>query len=85
MLHKCHWQKIKNSSQDFTLYHSDNDPYLPTSWGEEFASKLGIKPKIVKGAGHFNKDAGYDKFALLLEDIKIHLENINLLHKFKNN
>jgi len=64
------WQKIKDNSEDFFVYHSDNDPYLPLSLGRELAEKVGSKVILVKGAGHFNIAAGYDKFELLLEKIK---------------
>ena len=36
---------------------------------QELADNLGVKPIIIREAGHFNKDAGYTKFEKLLEDI----------------
>lgn len=63
------WGKIKNNCMNFHIYHSDNDPYVSLSKAEKLAEKLGVKIKVVGGAGHFNRVAGYDKFELLLEDI----------------
>ncbi len=52
------------------VFHSDNDPYVPLKKAEELAKNLGVKVSLVKNAGHFNEDAGYTKFELLLEKIK---------------
>ncbi len=64
------WQKIKQNCKKFYIYTSDNDPYIPIEKGKEISKNLKVKPKTIKGAGHFNKAAGYDKFELLLKDIK---------------
>lgn len=63
------WEKIKNNCEKFILYHSDNDPYVPLEKAKELSEKLGCELKIIKGAGHFNKKAGYTKFETLLKDI----------------
>ena len=64
------WGKIKRSCKNFYVYHSDNDPYVPLEKARELANKLNTEVKVIKGAGHFNKNAGYNKFPLLLNDIK---------------
>lgn len=64
------WDKIKNNSKHFFVYHSDNDPYIPLEIGKELANKLGTEVILVKGGGHLNEKAGYTKFLLLFEDIK---------------
>ncbi len=64
------WAKIKKNCPKFFLFHSDNDPYIPLEKAEEFAKNLDVNLNIVKNAGHFNKEAGYTKFELLLEKIK---------------
>lgn len=64
------WEKIKKNCKEFVCFSSDNDPYVPLWQGQEVADKLGVKLKLVKGAGHFNAKAGYTKFPLLLENIK---------------
>jgi len=64
------WNKIRNNSKHFFVYHSDNDPYVPLKMGKELAENLKIELILVKGAGHFNEKAGYTKFPLMLENIK---------------
>jgi len=65
------WQRIKQNCKQFFVYHSDNDPYVPIEYANELATKLEVKLRIIKNAGHFNKEAGYTKFEKLLEDIKL--------------
>lgn len=64
------FEKIKKNCKRFFLYNSDNDPYIRLEKGKELADILGVKLILVKGAGHFNIDSGYDKFGLLLKDVK---------------
>lgn len=61
---------IKNNCKSFSVYHSDNDPYVPLRFAYELAEKLDVKIKVVKGAGHFNSNACYVTFDVLLEDMK---------------
>lgn len=63
------WYEIKNNCKKIVMFGSDNDPYVPVKKRDELAEKLGIKPIIVKGAGHFNAKAGYTKFDLLLKEL----------------
>lgn len=67
---KFDWKKIRNNCRNFTLYHSDNDPYVSLEKGKELAERLDCRLKIIKNAGHFNKKSGHTKFEMLLEDIK---------------
>jgi len=64
------WQRIKQNCKQFFIYNSDNDPYVPLEKGEQIAKNLGVELNVMKGAGHFNADAGYTEFNILLEDIK---------------
>jgi predicted alpha/beta hydrolase family esterase len=64
------WQRIKSNCKIFVVFHSDNDPYIKLEKGQEVAEYLGVGVTLVKGAGHFNKTAGYETFDLLLEKIK---------------
>jgi len=68
------WNKIKKNCEKFLLYHSNNDPYVPLEKSKELAEKLGVKVRVIGGAGHFNEKAGYKKFELLLKDIKKELK-----------
>ncbi|MDD4351975.1 MAG: alpha/beta hydrolase [Candidatus Gracilibacteria bacterium] len=64
------WEKIKANCPNFTVFHSDNDPYVPLAKGREVAEKLGADFVLIPGAGHFNQAAGYTEFPELLERVK---------------
>ncbi len=64
------WHAIRKNCSKFFVYHSDNDPYVPIGKAEELAVSLDTHVIVIKGAGHFNADAGYIKFERLFEDIK---------------
>lgn len=68
------WDLIKSNCKKFYIYHSDNDPYIPLEKAEELANNLSNNVTLVEDAGHFNTSSGYDKFELLLEEIKTELE-----------
>jgi len=56
------WDTIKTKSENFTVYQSDNDPYVGLKNGKELARHLGVKLTFIPNAGHFNAKAGYTKF-----------------------
>ena len=64
------WEKIRNSSEHFFVFHSEDDPLICIGNGEKIAKELGVDLIRLKGAGHFNSKAGYNKFDLLLEKLK---------------
>ena len=64
------WEKIKKNCRRFTLFHADNDPYVSLFKAQELAAHLETAVTLVNGAGHFNTQAGYTTFPLLLQDIK---------------
>ncbi|MFH1285762.1 MAG: alpha/beta hydrolase [Candidatus Micrarchaeota archaeon] len=64
------WKSIIKKASHFSVFQSDNDPYVSLGNGEELAKKLNVKLEFVPNAGHFNSKAGYDKFELLLEKLK---------------
>jgi hypothetical protein len=64
------WEKIKSNSKSFTVFHSDNDPYVSLGNGEQLAKELGVELTFIPNAGHFNKEAGYTSFADLLEKVR---------------
>lgn len=63
------WTRIRANCERFVVYHADNDPYIKIENAQELATNLHINLQLIKGAGHFNKAAGYVKFNKLLEDI----------------
>ncbi len=64
------WRKIRNSSDKFLVFHSEDDPLICIGNGEKVAKELGVDLVRCKNAGHFNAKAGYTKFDLLLEKLK---------------
>ena len=64
------WEKIKKTCNNFYLFNSTNDPYVPLEKGEELAEKLNGELIKMDNAGHFNEDAGYNKFEEILKYIE---------------
>lgn len=48
------WEKIKKHCNNFTVLLSDNDKYVPLSYGDIFKKKLNAKVIIKHNMGHFN-------------------------------
>ncbi len=51
-----YWEKIKKHCDNFTVLLSDNDHYIPVSYGDIFKEKLNAKIIIKHDLGHFNGD-----------------------------
>lgn len=64
------WAKIKAHCQNFNIFHSDNDPFVPFKHWSELAEQLWVWLILVEWAWHFNENAGYKQFDLLLDKIK---------------
>ena len=64
------WNKIKGNCESFYIIHSDNDPYVPLEKAQRLASNLWGEMILVKGAGHFQAQAGFETFPLLFEKIE---------------
>ena len=67
---KFDWEKIKRNCEEFHIYHSNDDPYIPLKHAELLAQHLSTDLTFIKDAGHLNSDSGYTTFPKLLEDIK---------------
>ena len=67
------WEKIRQNCKKSYVFQSDNDPYVPPEKGEDLAKNLNTDVITVKNAGHFNEKAGYTKFDLLLQKLKLEL------------
>ncbi|MBU4017125.1 alpha/beta hydrolase [Patescibacteria group bacterium] len=50
------WEKIKKHCDNFTVLLSDNDHYVPITYGDIFKEKLNAKIIIEHDLGHFNGD-----------------------------
>ncbi|MFH1315802.1 MAG: alpha/beta hydrolase [Candidatus Uhrbacteria bacterium] len=64
------WDNIKKKAGYFSVYHSDNDPYVSLGNGEELAKRLDVKLNLIPNAGHFNTRAGYTEFDRLWDELK---------------
>jgi predicted alpha/beta hydrolase family esterase len=53
------WRKIRSSANQFTVFHSDNDPYISLGNGQKLARELGVDLTFIPNAGHFNTSSGY--------------------------
>ncbi|PIR53615.1 hypothetical protein COU76_00120 [Candidatus Peregrinibacteria bacterium CG10_big_fil_rev_8_21_14_0_10_49_10] len=63
------WELIRKNCPTFTIFHSNNDPYIPLRQAEKLAGHLGAEVEVIEGAGHFNETAGYTEIPLLFEHI----------------
>ena len=48
------FEKVKRGTKNFYAINSDNDPYVPLSYGELLKEKLGAKLIIKHNMGHFS-------------------------------
>jgi len=65
------WNKITSNCEQFLMFNSDNDPYVPLNHSRDMANGLGIKLNIIKGGKHLNASAGFTKFPELLSHCKL--------------
>lgn len=64
------WATIRSHSKSFSVFHSDNDPYVPIELAEHLATKLQTDLTLIPQGGHLNATTGYREFPLLLERIQ---------------
>ena len=60
----------KDVADKIICIKSDNDPFISQQALNDFANELNAKTINILGGGHFNSNAGYDKFPELLSQIK---------------
>jgi predicted alpha/beta hydrolase family esterase len=63
------YDKIRRNASQFTLFHSNDDPYCPLDHAEYLAEKLDGELHIQPGQKHFSieTDPKYTTFPLLKE------------------
>ena len=66
--------KIKTHCAKFVCVHSDNDPYVPMKFADEFREKLGAQIVVKHNAGHMSGALEGDNSCLELPEI---LENLS--------
>jgi uncharacterized protein len=52
------WQKIRRQADRIEVVWSDTDPYVEREQIDVVTEKLGIRPHIIEGAGHFSLSEG---------------------------
>ena len=64
------FSKIKSNSSNFTIIHSDNDPYVPIENAHILTKELDAKLTIVPSGGHFASRDGYFTFPQVFLDLQ---------------
>lgn len=59
----------QNIARQIVCIKSDNDPFISQNALKSFAKKLNALTLNIAGGGHFNLNAGYDKFEILYDEI----------------
>ena len=63
------FKKIKSHCKKFVAIHSDNDPYVALSYGEEIKNKLGAELIIKHNMGHFSGPIEKEESCTSLPDV----------------
>lgn len=61
---------VQNIADEIVCIKSDYDPFISQQALNDFAKDLNAKTINILGGGHFNSNAGYNKFPELLSQIK---------------
>lgn len=61
---------VQNIADEIVCIKSSNDPFISQQALNDFAKDLNAKTINISGGGHFNSNAGYDKFPELLSQIE---------------
>ncbi len=64
------FDKIKDSAEEFHIFHSESDPYVPLEKAAELAPKINANLELIAGAGHFNTQSGYKDFPELWQKLE---------------
>lgn len=68
--HEFNWSKIRKNSGTFTVFHGDDDPYVPRAQGMDIADRLFADYVELPAAGHCNTEAGYTEFPELWQKME---------------
>lgn len=67
--HPLEWKTIAHNTDSFTIYQSDDDPYIPLSQAKILSKKLHTPITLIKNAWHFNSAAWYNTFEVLYNQL----------------
>lgn len=61
--------KFKELCDERVCFYAKNDPYVKLKDLQNFAKSINAKEIVYNSAGHFNSNAGYDKFEDILHEV----------------
>lgn len=65
--HDFNWNDINRNKGNATIFHGDNDPYVPMNHAEKLSKSIKTPITIIENGGHLNSESGYTEFPHLLE------------------
>lgn len=63
--HDFNWDKIRKNADKVTIFHGDDDPYVPLAQAQTLSDHLGTPVTIIKNGGHLNAESGFTAFDAL--------------------
>lgn len=75
--HAFTWEKIAAGASGFSLWHGDDDPYVPLAQAQEAARRLSAPLIIIRNGGHLNQDSGYTEFPEIMDCVRNLVSNIS--------
>lgn len=64
------WESVRSSCEDFYIFHSGDDPYVPLETSREVQKRVKGERFVDHDAGHYNTESGYTEFPELLNLIE---------------
>ena len=61
---------VKRNVTSIVIIQSDNDPYVPVTYGEMMKNTLGGKLLTIKSGGHLNTTSGHLQLPVVLDQLK---------------
>ncbi len=65
--HQFGWDTINKNKGIATIFHGDNDPYVPMSHAERLSENLKTPVSVIENGGHLNSESGYIEFPQLID------------------
>lgn len=61
------WDAIRRHAGKISIFHGDDDPYVPLEHARALSRHLRVNLRIVKNGGHLNAESGYTAFPEIQE------------------
>lgn len=69
--HTLDWSRIRDRCYNFVAIHSEDDPSVDVAQLDLFVDKLGAKPLLVHGFGHFGSPDGIFEIPLVRDELLV--------------